>query len=194
MKSCCSQNAPAGSLVETLAEEHERFLAFVTRRVKSRALAEEILQDAYVRSLDHADSLADGESVTAWFYRVLRNAIVDAHRRRGAEERGIERVAGESETATPSPDDELMGAVCSCVRALADELKPEYREAILRVDVEGQSVSTYADELAIQATNARVRLHRARAALRKKVVDFCGSCATEGCRDCGCHERRTASA
>lgn len=181
-------------LTERLADEHERFLAFITRRVKSRPLAEEILQEAYVRSLDHADSLANGESVMAWFYRILRNAIVDAHRRQGAEDRGLERMASEPTLPSTAQDDELVGTVCSCVRSLADELKPEYRDVILRVDVEGRSVSAYADETGIQPTNARVRLHRAREALRKKVVEFCGSCATEGCRDCGCHERRTASA
>jgi len=191
MKSCCSSHAT--SLVESLAAEHERFLDFVTRRVRSRALAEEILQDAYVRSLDHAGSLAEGESVTAWFYRVLRNAIIDAHRRRGTEERGIERMAAEPEAESAAPDEELMNAVCSCVRSLADELKPEYRDAIVSVDVEGKSVTAYADESSILAGNARVRLHRAREALRKKVVEFCGSCASEGCRDCGCHARRAGT-
>lgn len=198
MKACCSRpkneaDSAGATVVASLAAEHERFLAFVTRRVASRELAEEILQDAYVRSLDHADSLASAESVTAWFYRVLRNAITDAHRRRGAEERGLDRMASEPEPESVAPDAELMDAVCSCVRSLADELKPEYRDAIVRVDLEGQSVSAYADEASILANNARVRLHRAREALRKKVVDFCGSCASEGCQDCGCHQRRAVS-
>jgi DNA-directed RNA polymerase specialized sigma24 family protein len=48
--------------------------------VKSRALAEDILQDAFVRGVNKLDTLRSDESAIAWFYRVLRNAIID-HRR-----------------------------------------------------------------------------------------------------------------
>lgn len=198
MSSCCSKSAhkfseetvantkTSSAVVESLHRENARFLAFIERRVGSRALAEEILQDAYVRGLTHGDSLREDESVTAWFYRILRNAIVDRHRRRGVEERGLQVVANESETTTPAIDEELMSAVCACVGKLVDSLKPEYQEAIRRVDLEGASVSAFAEASEVTPTNARVRVHRAREALRKKVSEFCGSCASEGCRDCGC--------
>lgn len=192
MASCCSQhshpihNESSGSLVEKLYAENARFLAFIEKRVGSRELAEEILQDAYVRGLTHANALREDESITAWFYRVLRNSIIDRYRRRGAEARSLERVAAEADEASPSMDDELMDNVCSCVGALVETLKPEYQAAIKRVDLEGASVSVFAEEAEVTANNARVRIHRAREALRKKVTDFCGSCASGGCRDCGC--------
>lgn len=188
MDCCGSKNVrPDGTIAENLFADHGRFLGFVERRVGSRELAEEILQDAYVRSLTHAGSLRSGESVTAWFFRILRNAIVDRHRRRGVESRSLERIQAESEDTAPAADAELMDAVCSCVGALVGHLKPEYAAAIRQVEIEGSEVSAFAAETGITPNNARVRLHRAREALRRKVADYCGSCASSsGCRDCGC--------
>ena len=57
-----------------LLDNHARFLAFVERRVGSRDVAEDILQEAFVRSLGRTGALRSSDSVTAWFYRVLRNA------------------------------------------------------------------------------------------------------------------------
>ena len=74
--------------VEVLVESHRQFLAFVERRVGDRALAEDILQDAFVRGVDKADTLASQESVVAWFYRILRHAVIDHYRRRAAAQAG----------------------------------------------------------------------------------------------------------
>src|SRR6186713_638993 len=55
-------------VLEQLVENHREFLAYVERRVGDRATAEEILQDAFIRSLDRSDEIR--ESVVGWFYRV----------------------------------------------------------------------------------------------------------------------------
>src|SRR5688572_24291795 len=70
--------APTPAVVATLVANHREFLAFVQRRVGDRAQAEEILQEAFVRSIAKADTIRD--SAVAWFYRVLRNAIIDHQR------------------------------------------------------------------------------------------------------------------
>lgn len=46
-------------VVATLVANHREFLAFVRRRVGDRAHAEEILQDAFVRSIDKLDTIRD---------------------------------------------------------------------------------------------------------------------------------------
>ena len=68
-----------------LAENHGRFLDFLRRRVESEAVAEDILQDAYAKSLPRLDQVQNEESVVAWFYQLLRNAIVDHYRKAGVE-------------------------------------------------------------------------------------------------------------
>src|SRR5690606_37816234 len=113
-------------------------LAFVERRVGNRALAEEILQDALVKSLEKRDEIR--ESTLGWFYRVLRNAIIDHARRRAVHDRKLEQVAQQIET---HEDVELRDEVCRCVTSLAQTLKPEYADALQRIDVEGVAVKDY---------------------------------------------------
>lgn len=179
------ESAPIEDIAATLVANHCDFLAFVQKRVGNRATAEEILQDAFVRSMDKLDTVRD--TAIGWFYRVLRNAIIDHHRRTAAAERRHDAYARE-EQLPESEDEELHRVVCKCVAQLADTLKPEYAAALRRVEVDGVSVKDYADEAGISSNNAGVRIFRAREALRKQVARSCGTCATHGCVDCTCDQ------
>ena len=172
--------------MRVLVDNHARFLAFLERRVGSPEVAEDILQEAFVKSLDHAESLRTAESATAWFYRVLRNALTDYFRRQDTQGRALDRFAAETEAEEASSDQELEAMVCQCVVSLLDTLKPEYATALRRVELDGVSVRSYAEETGITAGNAGVRVHRAREALRKQLARSCGTCLTHGCFDCQC--------
>jgi RNA polymerase sigma-70 factor (ECF subfamily) len=166
---------------------HRAFLAFLERRVGSRAAAEDILQEAFVRGIGKVKAESD-QSVIAWFYQSLRNAAIDYHRRHQSATKALDAFA--SETADHvEPDDDLRDAVCQCVRGLADTIKPELATAIKRIEVDGLAVKDYAAEVGITPGNAAVRVFRAREALRKQVARSCGSCAEHGCLDCTCGAR-----
>jgi RNA polymerase sigma factor (sigma-70 family) len=173
--------APLGVLVEN----HRSFLAYLERRLGDRALAEDVLQDAFARVLARADQAPEGEALVPWFYRTLRNAAIDRFRRQGAASRALEAFARELETAEATQDD-THREVCRCINRLASTLKPDYAEALHAIDIEGVPVKDYADRKGLTAGNAAVRVFRAREALKKRVVESCGTCATHGCFDCTC--------
>lgn len=174
----------APEVLRVLVANHARFLAFLERRVGSRDVAEDILQEAFVRSLDRVESIRSTDSAVAWFYRVLRNAIADHFRRQAVRDRALSQVSAEAGEEAPTADEELEAVVCACLVDLVDTLKPEYSAAVRRVDLDGVSVRSYAEETGITAGNAGVRLHRAREALRRQLARACGTCATHGCFDC----------
>jgi len=181
-----SAEAPLSpDVVTALVNNHRDFLAFIQKRVGHRALAEDILQEAFVRGLHKLATLEKDESATAWFYRILRNAVIDHHRRRSAVDRKLEAFAAELEQHV-EPGSDLRDAVCQCVGTLAGTLKPEYADALRRVEIEGISVKDYAVEAGITSNNAAVRVFRAREALRKQVTRSCSTCADHGCLDCTC--------
>lgn len=177
---------PTPEVVAVLVENHRRFLDFLERRVGSREAAEDILQEAFVRGLTKGGRIEDSESAVAWFYRVLRNAIVDHWRRRGAERRAVDRAATLAEVDGGVTDEALMDTVCGCLSDLIPTLRPEYAAALREVDLGGSSVKAFAEAAGITANNASVRLHRAREALLKQVRRSCGTCADHGCVDCAC--------
>jgi RNA polymerase sigma factor (sigma-70 family) len=179
----CPRNA---EVVRSLVENHREFLGFLERRLGGhRDVAEDVLQEAFVRGIGRVEALRDDESAVAWFYRSLRNAVIDHQRRRGAAERALAAFAEELEPYQ-EPTEEVRGAVCQCVARLAETLKPEYAEALRRIEVEGVPVKTFAKEQGISSGNAAVRVFRAREALRKQVVTSCGTCAEHGCLNCTC--------
>lgn len=172
-------------VVGSLVKNHRDFLSFLQRRLGDRALAEDVLQEAFVRGLHKLETLETDESATAWFYRILRNAVIDHHRRRATGQKKLEAFAVELEQSV-EPVGEVRGAVCRCIGELAATLKPEYAEALRRVEVDGVPVKDYAVEAGITGNNAAVRVFRAREALRKQVTRSCGTCADHGCLDCTC--------
>ena len=54
-------------VVRILVENHDRFLKFLQPRVGGREIAEDILQAAFVKSLEKVDAIRDGGSAVAWF-------------------------------------------------------------------------------------------------------------------------------
>ena len=168
-----------------LLENHRAFLKYLERRVGDRELAEDILQEAFIKVMDRPEHAPLDEGVVPWFYRTLRNAAIDQFRRRGAAGRAVEAFARELETSM-SPGPEIEAEICACVSRLAATLKPEYAEALQAIDVQGIAVKTFAEQHGLSASNAGVRVFRAREALKKRVTESCGTCAEHGCLSCTC--------
>jgi RNA polymerase sigma factor (sigma-70 family) len=180
---------------DSLLDLRRRFLAFIERRVEDRAIAEDILQAAYVRALESQALESKGrlradESAVAWFYRILRNAVIDHYRRRTTEGAALERWAKELESAT-APEPQLEQTACQCIAGALEVIAPAYAEFLREVDLKEGTLAAYASAYGITQGNAAVRAHRARAALRKQLIRCCGVCAEHGCVECRC--RVTAS-
>ena len=168
---------------EVLAEGRDKFLRFLSACVADQGAAEDILQSAYVKAMESADNLRSSESIVAWFYRILRNSVIDYYRRNAARNTAYERLASE---VPASYETELKDRVCACVGSVIQDLKPEYREAIEQVDLAEESVVAFAARTGISTNNAMVRLHRGRRALASRLAQVCGVCAEHKCIDCTC--------
>jgi RNA polymerase sigma-70 factor, ECF subfamily len=170
--------------VAQLVASHRQFLTFLQRRVESKEAAEDILQSAFARGLERAAGV-DDQKVVAWFYRILRNAVIDHYRHRSSAARAIE-AWGQDFATKQQPEAELHQEICQCISGLLSTLKPEYRDALRVVDLEERDLSELARQSGITAENAAVRVHRARKALRRQVEQACGTCTEHGCLDCHC--------
>ena len=171
--------------IATLLENHRAFLRYLERRVGDRELAEDILQDAFVKLIGRPDQAPADEGIVPWFYRTLRNAAVDQFRRRETAGRALEAFARELETHD-APEPGIEAEICACIGRLASTLKPEYADALQTVDMQGMPVKAFATARGLSSSNAGVRVFRAREALKKRVAESCGTCAEHGCRDCNC--------
>ncbi|WP_051951493.1 RNA polymerase sigma factor [Actinacidiphila yeochonensis] len=153
-------------------EQHfDAVLNFVTRRVDSPHLAADLTADVFVAALESAHTYdARRGTPAAWIHGISRN-VVNAHFKGRARERQAEaRLSGRRML-----DDQDVAAIEARIDAgraargmAADHaaLSEPLREVLDLVAVDGLTVREAAHALGITATTARVRLHRARKALR----------------------------
>lgn len=171
--------------LQPLVDARRRFLAFIESRVGDSADAEDILQTAYAKVAEKRETLDDRASIVPWFYQILRNAITDHYRHAAARSRALQRPEAASDLTT-EPDAEVERSVCECFRALLPNLTEDQRDILERVDLAEATPTDVAGELGITPNAARVRLHRARHALREELERTCRTCAEHGCLDCSC--------
>jgi RNA polymerase sigma-70 factor (ECF subfamily) len=176
--------------LQGLLDRRAGFLAFVQRRVSDAELAEDILQAAYMRALEKADGLREEESAVGWFYRVLRNAVIDHFRRSATESSAMDRWAHEvgwtAEGEPAAAPEAARTFICGCIDHVLPTLRPAYAQLLREVDLAERPLAEYAREHRLTQGNAAVRAHRARAALRRELARTCGACSLHACLDCVC--------
>ncbi|MEM7154061.1 MAG: sigma-70 family RNA polymerase sigma factor [Myxococcota bacterium] len=167
-------------IADALREHAAQFRAFVGARVPPGEV-EDILQTAAFRAVERSGSLKDSERLLPWLYRLHRNIIVDTMRRRASRERVVDPHA-----VAPEPSAQPSEDPCHCALVLARQLSPAYASMLSLVDAGDASVAEAAEALGISTNNAAVRLHRARKALRKAMLEHCGVRSPSECADCRC--------
>lgn len=170
---------------EVVVSHRERFLGFLTRRLRNRADAEDVLQAFCLRVLESSGQLRDAERMDAWLYAVLRSVLNDHLRKEGRRNR-----AADAFEKDPSQHPENEGAVdmefCTCVGGLLGELRDIDADLIRKVDLDGEDRSHVAADLGLNRGALAVRLHRARVSLRDALLAHCGPCCEMSRDDCGC--------
>jgi RNA polymerase sigma-70 factor, ECF subfamily len=174
---------------------------FVRRHVAQTDVADDIVGDVLLRVHEHLPDLDDRERITAWVFRIARNAITD-HYRRAGRRREILDPDTEPTVAAPGADGWLedqaavFAELAGCIRPLVDGLPRDYRRALELVDLEGHTQAEAAQIEGISVSGMKSRVQRGRrqfAALvarcchvttdvRGQVVDF--SLRRDGC---GCN-------
>lgn len=181
---------PVNSVViDALLKNRSEFQKYLSRRLDSPTIAEEILQQSFLKAVEHEAEIENPENILPWFYRVLRNSLIDYFRSRSVDSKKVQDFIQELErrdAKESSAPDELKNIICACLDGLVKTLKPEYGELVRKIDLEGAIPEAVAKDLKITPNNLWVRLHRARQALRKSLERSCGACSQHACLDCTC--------
>lgn len=89
MSNAQTNELPDAQVVNVLVENHRAFLRYLERKTGDRALAEDILQEAFTKVVASPGRAPAPDATVPWFYRMLRNAAIDQFRRRGARDRAL---------------------------------------------------------------------------------------------------------
>lgn len=171
---------------ELLSAHRPQLRAYLRKRTRSAAEADEVLAATESRAWEKSSSLRDRARARPWLYAVARTALF-LHRR--SEQRLAAAIELDERIDERSEEPREQEPGCQCAIAQIRALPSSYREVIERVELEGESLSELARSLSITVNNATVRLSRARAALRERMVSHCGTSSLAQCQSCGCDER-----
>jgi RNA polymerase sigma-70 factor, ECF subfamily len=178
-------------------------LRVARRYVSTQAVAEEVVQEAWLGALRSLERFEGRSSLKTWLYRILLNTAMSRGER---EARSIPfaTLAGEVDADEPtvdpsrfqaegrwaghwsaapeswaSPEPRLLEAEVRQVidRAIA-ELPTAQATVITMCDIEGFAPEEVCNVLGITLTNQRVLLHRARARVRQALEDYLGETTT----------------
>lgn len=117
-------------LEEQLLKNLETFQSFARARINDPHLAADVVQDSLLKALKSSKKPKEGENVLAWFYRILRHAIVDLYRKNDVRFRAKEQLEQE-QSILLTPEEKQVA--CSCLNNLLSTLSPDYAELIQRL-------------------------------------------------------------
>jgi RNA polymerase sigma-70 factor (ECF subfamily) len=160
----------------------QRIHSFGMRMCNQREDAEDVFQETLVTAYRKLSTLREAAALTTWLYRIVTNACWTSRRRSKfapAHELSLEELLPGSEPLQDGPIlPEEAGPVEEVYRRELSEkldhamrdLPPEYRVVWMMRDVEGLTTKETAEALQISIPNVKMRLHRARLALRKSLA------------------------
>ncbi len=165
-------------------EHGPMLLGYAIRMLKSRSLAEDVVQDALTSAWRKFETYDGRAPLKSWLCRIVRNRAIDELRRRRRfvdlpeddPEASYFDAAGNWADGCPTwtgrAEEKLDAARrLEQVREAMDRLPHHYREVLLLKEVHGFNSPEICAALDISQGNLRIRLHRARKTLRAEVID-----------------------
>jgi len=150
---------------------HTPLQQFIRGRVSDETLAEDILQDVFLKIHQHVDALRDVRKLESWIYQITRNAIIDAYRsRRPTTSLDAEEVLDLPEEL---PDDDIVSELLPCVRAMVRGLPELDRQVLVLTEYQGLTQRELAERLGLSFSGAKSRVQRAREKLKQQLLECC---------------------
>ena len=165
-------------LFELLIRRHDQRVYRTARAiVRNETDADDILQETYLRAFQHLSQFEGRAKFSTWLLRIAIHEALARYRENARFEDLDEIPESENAHADPRSGPEQMaarGEIREVVQRAIDELPPTLRTVLMLREIEGMSTSETAEVLEISEDNLNVRLHRAKAALREKLIERAG--------------------
>lgn len=142
---------------------------FIRRRVPDDHIAEDLLQDTFIRIHRSLPTLRNEERLAAWVHQIARNAVRDYYRRTAPNE-PLPEV--EDSASSEEPLNAIRSQLERWMPELIAQLPKMYREAITLAEIDGLTQQEVANRLGLSLSGAKSRVQRGRLLLRE-VLDQC---------------------
>jgi RNA polymerase sigma-70 factor (ECF subfamily) len=160
------QGGHLDALGELFERHHRPVFHFLSRTTGDSALAEDLVQEVFVRILKYRHTFESGSRFETWLFRIARNARADHFRKRGPASQPVD---DELAVATPEPGPAQQFERDVDARQLAralQQMDDEPRDLLVLARFHGLPYDRIAETLGIEVGTVKVRVHRAMKQLR----------------------------
>jgi RNA polymerase sigma-70 factor (ECF subfamily) len=162
----------ARTIIDLIEKEIPRLRRYARYLVRDADRADDVVQECLGRALDRVATWQPETNLRAWLFAVLRSCHIDEVRR--ARNHPVEDIAGFNGRSPGMPESQELQVTLGDIQDAFLRLRAEHREILLLVVVEGLDDREAAGILGIPVGTVRVRLSRARQALRGAYVNRAG--------------------
>jgi RNA polymerase sigma-70 factor (ECF subfamily) len=175
---------------EKVYQEYQPKILRYLSRLTGQDEAQDIAQEVFEKVSRSIGGFEGRSKLSTWIYRIATNTALDRFRsplfkrslghdtledRTGIDNRNV----WTGETENPPDQKFIRREMSECVREYVNKLSPDHRTVILLKELEGFKNREIADILQISLEAVKIRLHRARAALKKELDNACAFYHTE---------------
>jgi len=162
-------------LLEIYDQYYDRVKGFITKLVKDEWIAEDLIQETFIRVQKNIEPVRDSSKLSSWIFRIAYNLCQDHFKslKKDAHDTGkLESSPNPfmEKTVQKELEQFQMGA---CVQEQITLLPEQQRVVLILYDLLGFNHAEIADILDITIENAKVRLHRARKGLKSILEKKC---------------------
>lgn len=167
-----TQQASFEKLAQTLSQP---LLRYLQRLVGDQAVADDLLQETWIRIARGLRSFTGRSSVKTWAFSIATHAATDYLRKPERRLRIVEVSEADDLPDIGRPVDErvVVDEMNACVRQVIDSLPDDYRAALILHELEGLTAEQTAEVCHCSLATAKIRIHRARDRLRKALQQQC---------------------
>ncbi len=164
------QNPEPDWLFDTFADGVYTLAYRITR---DRHLAEDVVQETFIKVIRSLVSYRGDGPIAAWIYRIGYREAVAVTRRRREDPLDPVAVAAEIDRPTESVEEQVLaGELVARLDEAINSLSESVRAAFVLRDVEGLSTTEVAAVLEISASAVKMRLARARESMRRQLEEY----------------------
>ena len=142
---------------------------FVQSRVDDTNIADDILQNVFLKISTKIDSLKDVGKLSPWIYQITRNAIIDYYRSYKSHDELPEMIMEPEQDQAEKARQEIEG----CMLPLVGNLPDTYREAVMLSEIDGLTQKQVAEKLGLSLSAAKSRVQRGRIMVKNMLNDCC---------------------
>jgi RNA polymerase sigma-70 factor (ECF subfamily) len=148
-------------------ENQQALKNWLVKKTGDRDLAEDILQEVFIKALQHKERFCTLSDAKSWLFRVAQNSVIDVYRKSKLEIGCICNEAAQEDEQTPIVN------LQQCLTRVLGELDENDKEVIELCDMQGLSQVNYAHMKGVSLSATKSRIQRARKKLREQMILSC---------------------